>query len=174
MRVPRPTAALILAAAAAACSPALDWRESRPEGSGVTLLVPCRPFAQARDVTLAGRRVRLALHACTAAETTWAIAFADIGDPALVAPALDALRLAAAANVAAAEGRGLPLAVSGATPNAASQRLAFSGRLPDGREVQEQVAVFTRGTLVFQATVIGSGVPAEGADAFFASIRFAT
>jgi len=160
-----------LAAALAACSPALDWREVRPAGSGAALLLPCRPQALTRTVALAGRQVRLALHACSAAGQTWSLAFADVDDPAAVGPALEALGRAAAANIGAGVGSGLPLAVAGATPNDASRRVALVGRLPDGTAVQEQVAVFTRGTRVFQATAIGPHLPDDGVDTFFGSVR---
>jgi hypothetical protein len=154
-----------------ACSPTLDWRDARPEGSGATLLLPCRAHAQTRNVQLAGRALRMALHACSAGDATWALAFADVADPALVGPALDELRRSAAANLGAGTARTLELVVPGATPNPASIRVLVDGHLPDGTAVQEQVAVFTRGTLVFQATVIGPRLPAEGVETFFTSLR---
>jgi len=166
--------ALVTALALAACSPALDWREVRPEGTGLTLLLPCRPSQQVRTVALAGRDVRLALVACSAGGQTWAVAFADVGDPAAVGPALDGLRRAAARNLGAADAGSQALSVPGATPNAASARLALAGRLPDGAAVQEQVALFTRGTFVFQATVVGPALPADAVDTFFGGLRFAS
>jgi hypothetical protein len=161
----------VLALLLAACSPTLDWRDARPEGSGASLLLPCRPNAQTRSVQLAGRAVRLTLHACSAGDVTWALAFADVADPAVVSAALDELRQSAAANLGAATAQTLALAVPGATPNAASTRVLVSGRLPDGTAVQEQVAVFTRGTVVFQATVIGPQLPGDGVETFFGALR---
>ena len=70
----------------AACAPALDWRDVRLEGSGVLLLFPCKPDSQTRTLSLAGASVRLSLHACSAAGSTWALAVADLGDPARVGP----------------------------------------------------------------------------------------
>jgi hypothetical protein len=154
-----------------ACAPALDWREVRPADSGVTLLFPCKPDGHARQVQLGPDSVRLQLHACTAAGTTWALAFADIGDPARVGPALLELRSAAARNLGASQPQVLTLEVEGATPNAASQRLQFQGRMPDGRAVTEQVAVFAKGTRVFQAIALGDKLDAEAADSFFGSLR---
>jgi hypothetical protein len=155
----------------AACSPTLDWREVRPEGSGATLLMPCKPNSMERSVRLAGDAVALTLFACSAGGWTWAIASADVGDPARVTPALDELEAAARANLAAGPAQTLALTVPGATPNAASRRVQFSGRLGDGTSVQEQVAVFARGTRVFQVTVLGPQLPAEGAETFFGSVR---
>jgi hypothetical protein len=161
----------LAAAALAACAPALDWREVRPEGSGVTALLPCRPSQMERTLPLAGRPVKLLLAACSAGGQTWGIAVADMGDPALVGPALDALRRSAAANVGAAEGRPLPLTVPGATPAAQAGRVALEGRNPEGRAVLEQVAVFAHGTRVVQATVLGEKLPADGVDTFFTSLK---
>ena len=91
---------MLLGLALAACTPALDWRESRPTGSGMVVLFPCKPDSHARQVQLGPDAVRLELHACTAAGATWALAFADMGDPARVGPALVELRTSAAKNLA--------------------------------------------------------------------------
>ncbi len=155
------------------CAPALDWRDTRPEGSALQLQFPCRPTTQRRDVPMAGVRVNLALHACAAGGQTWGLAVADVVEPARVGPALTELAAAAAANLGATAGQPLVLKVPGATPNDASARLRLQGRLPDGQPVQMQVAVFARGTQVFQATVLGDKVPDEAAESFFASLRLA-
>ena len=164
---------LALAGLLSACSPVLDWREVRPAGSGAVLLMPCKPSAQERRLLLAGQTVRLALHACTAGEQTWSLAFADITDPSRMADTLQALVKAAGANVLAAAPQVQALAVPGATPNRASQWVGYQGQLPDGKAVQMQVAVFAHGTLAFQATVLGGAVPADGVQTFMESIRFA-
>jgi hypothetical protein len=155
------------------CAPALDWRELRPADSGLTVLFPCKPTSHARQVSLGPDAVRLELHACTAAGITWAVAFADTQDPARVGPALAELRTAVAYNLSAASAHPLPLPlkVEGATPNPASQRVQFQGRMPDGRAVTEQVAVFAKGTRVFQAVALGEKLDAEAADSFFGSLR---
>ena len=54
-----------------------------------------------------------------------------------------------------------------------SQRVQLTGRLPDGTAVKAQVAVFAKGTRVFQATVIGTQWPADAPDTFFSSLRLA-
>jgi hypothetical protein len=163
---------LPMAALLAACSPALDWRDVRPEGSGLVLTMPCRSKPQVRTVHLVGQPVQMTLQACTAAELTWGIAFADVGDPARVAPALDALHAAAAQNLGAARATTLPFALAGATPNEPHRRSAFDGKLPGGAAAQEQVAVFARGTRVYQVTVLGPRLPADAVEAFFSSLRF--
>ena len=169
-----PRAMLAVCAALAACTPALNWRDVRPEASGARLLMPCKPSAQQRNLVLAGRAVRLTLLACSAGGLTWGLAHADVADPARVPGALAALRSAAAANLGAA---GPPaaveaLAVPGATPNASAGRTRLAGRLPDGTPVQMELAVFVRGTRVFQASALGERLAPDAVDNFFTSIRF--
>lgn len=154
-----------------ACSPALDWREVRPAGGGIVLLMPCKPDSHARQVNLGPDVVRLELHACTAAGTTWALAFADVADPARVGPALVELQASAARNLTATEPQELTLKAEGATPNPASRRVQLQGHMPDGRAVTEQVAVFAKGTRVYQAVALGTALDAEAVDSFFGSLR---
>ncbi len=165
-------AAVLAAALAAGCSPALDWREVRPETSGAMLLMPCKPASHARRLPLAGAPVEWTLYACSAGEVTWAIGFADLGDPARVGVALAELEAAALGNIGAdAPAQREPLRVDGATPHAAAVTLRASGRRSDGTAVQEQVALFSKGTRVYQATAVGAGLPPEALETFFDSLR---
>lgn len=170
--VPLLSAAVLAATfSLSACSPALDWRDVRPTGSPMHLLMPCKPGSQVRPVALAGQPVRLTVLACAAGGQTWGLAFADLGDPGRVSAALAELGQSAAGNIGAAASRSSPFAVPGATPNPASVRLRLEGAMPDGKPVQMQLAVFTHGTLVFQATAYGERVPDEAAETFFNGLR---
>ncbi|MBN8510422.1 MAG: hypothetical protein J0L57_17660 [Burkholderiales bacterium] len=143
----------------------------QPEGSGIVMMFPCRSASHARRVTLARSVVRLELHACSTAGATWALAFADLEDPALIGPAMDELRAAAAANLGASSIREEALQVPGATPNPASRRVDLRGRAPDGRKLEEHVAVFSKGLRIYQATVLGEHLEPEAAGTFFAGLR---
>lgn len=157
-----------------ACTPVLDWRELHPaDSAGVVALMPCRAVGQQRELVLAGRLVHMTLHVCDAAGRTWALALADVADPAVVDASLVALGAAAAANVGASSAQLLPLAVSGATPQPASRRQRLVGRRPDGLPIALESAVFSRGTHVFQATVLGKTVDKGDAETFFSALRFA-
>lgn len=161
-----------VAAASAACSPALDWREARPQDTGVHVLLPCRTASHAREVMLAGAPSRWVLHSCEAAGTTWAVGWVELSDPARVGPVLAELRTAAAANLGSPTlqevGARAPL---GATPNPLSGRYALHGRLPDGRVLRGQVAWAVRGTAVLQATALGPDPDPVALDTFFDSLR---
>ena len=71
MRFPRGRPVAALLAALAACAPPFDWRDVRPEGSGVTMLFPCRPDRHERAVRIAGSELRMQMHSCTAAGATF-------------------------------------------------------------------------------------------------------
>lgn len=163
-------AALLLAA----CAPALDWRDVRAADGVVRAQLPCKPSTHTRKVTLAGQAVSLTLSACSAGGQTWALAWADMTDPALVGPALRELRVAAAANIGAPSSSVLKLDVPGATPHADSTRLQLDGKRADGQPVREQIALFARGTLVVQATALGAALPEDAVDTFFSSLRAGT
>jgi hypothetical protein len=154
-----------------ACTPAMEWREVRPESSGAGVMLPCKPASHARNVTLAGASRRLTLYACTAGGATWALAYADIVDPGLVSVALRELRATAAANLGAGSEALVAWRIAGATPNPDSGRFELVGRLPDGQPVREQLAVYARGTTVFQATALGERLDAESLEAFFGGLR---
>ena len=157
----------------AACSPTLDWRELRPEGSGIAATFPCKPDRHARALVVGGNPLRMEMLVCSAGGTTFALAFADLDDPATVGPVLAELRSLAAANIAARPGTPSHFVVPGMTPNVQSGRIALVGRLPDGAPVQEQAAFFSRGLRVYQASVIGPKVSDEVAETFIAALKLA-
>jgi hypothetical protein len=155
----------------AACSPTLDWRELRPAGSGAQLMFPCKPSSQTRPLELAGVRVPLTLHVCTAGGATYALAVADVGEAGRIAAALTQLGDAAARNLSG-EAQELPMPrVAGATPQPQARRLLVRGHLPDGSAAQQQLAVFSHGTRIYQASVLGASLDGEGVETFLGSIR---
>lgn len=164
--------ALVTLLALAGCSPTFNWRDVRPNGAGVQLMLPCKPDAHARQVRLGEDEVRLELHACRAGEITWALAWVDVGRPERVAPALAELRRSAATNLGVEDqGRELTWSVPGATPGPGSARVALQGRLPDGSAIRGELALFAGGTRVYQATCLGTTLPPEQVETFFGSLR---
>ena len=158
------------AAVLAGCFPALNWREVRPENSGATVLMPCRPAAQARTVALAGQTLHLQLSVCSASGMTWALATAEVPSEEAVDRVLDALATAAKDNISAGKVSGSRAAVPGALPDSRSRRLDLVGT-PRGRaQVQEVVVVAARGTRVFQATALGERLDPEAVDTFLSSL----
>ncbi len=166
--------ALVATMAVLACAPALDWRETRPEGTGMAMSFPCRPEKRERPVRLGAQTVTGRLHSCSAAGASFALLATEVADPARVAPMLDLLRRQTVANVGGAVTAEVLPAIAGATANPESARLRIVGKLPDGRPVVEHAMFFVKGLTLFQATVIDAEKPLdrEALDTFFGSIRF--
>jgi hypothetical protein len=161
----------IVAGLLAGCSPALDWREVRPAGTAVVATLPCKPNASSRTVQLAGHPVRLSMLACKADGTTWALAAADVAEPARVGPALQALRESTRANLQGEVVEAAAVVVRGATPHEAQARVRVGGRKQDGSPASAQFIVFSHGTQVFQAIALGGRWPEPAAETFFESLR---
>ena len=155
----------------AGCSPTFNWRELRLEPAAAVAMFPCRPVHETRRVPLAGAPAAMTIWACGAGGASFALAHADLGDPTRVGPALQALRAAASANLSGHISAQAPAEVAGMTPHPEAARLRLGGRLPDGRSVEEQVLLFSKGTRVYQATVFGARLDAEAPDVFFAGLR---
>jgi hypothetical protein len=169
---------VVLARGLAGCSPTLDWREVRAPGTPAVALMPCTPAAQQRQLSLAGARTTVTLQACSAGGVTWALVSADVVDPTRIGPALGELLAASARNVSVVAPVGTAFGPPGSTPNVRSRRARMVGTLPDGKPAQLESAVFTHGTWVFQATVLGEKVDEradrEATDNFFSSLRIAS
>lgn len=163
---------IFLGLALSACTPSLDWRESRPEGSQARLMFPCKPASHARRVAIAGETVEMSMFACSAGETVYALSFADVKEPGRVGAALDELGRAAQSNLQSSGGATSgPAKVAGMTPHPQAVEWRLAGRLPDGRSVQERVVLFSHGTQVYQATMLGAKLDAEAQDSFFGALR---
>ncbi|MBA2722120.1 MAG: hypothetical protein H0W48_05405 [Methylibium sp.] len=160
-----------LAAFVTGCSPTLDWRQVRPEGGAVTLLLPCKPERRTRAVVLADVSATVEVLACSAGGTTWGMTSADLGEPARVGPALAALRAARTTNLEGreTEARAVRLAKLAAEP--APLRLRVEGRKPDGQPIVEHSLLFAHGSRVFQAVVLGGAPSARALETFFDGIE---
>jgi hypothetical protein len=155
LRATRIVVCAALAGSLWACSPTLDWREAGPRGVDILLQYPCKPQSVTQPVVLAGKRLDMSMTGCEAGHMTFALAHADLGDAALVAPALAELRRDAVANV-----RGHVLHQQAAQVRHAALgqpdavELDVAGQAPGGGALREHVVLFAQGTQVFQATVL--------------------
>lgn len=149
-----------------ACSPALDWRETRPPGLGLVVNFPCRATTHARKLSVAGRNVEMVMHACSEHGMTFSISMLDATEPALVGPMLAALGDAAVTNIAGKVESDEPASVPGMTPHPRARHQVISGRLPDGRRVTEHLVLFSRGVRLYQAAHIGDKAQVDVAQRF--------
>lgn len=162
---------VLLGSGLSACSPALNWRDVQPGDGGASALFPCKPDVHVRRVTLAGTERTMQLASCTAADSVYALSQVDVGLPDRVAPVLQALQVIAADNIGGAPVLLGPQRVNGMTPHPLAQRWAIAGRRADGSAIQAQAALFTKGTVVYQATVVGRQIDRDAADTFFSALK---
>lgn len=161
----------VLSAGLAACTPAMNWREVRPADSQAVALFPCKPDNHARRVMLAGAEVSMQLASCTASGHVYALSHADVGQADRVTPALQALARAAADNIGGQATRIGAQSVPGMAAHPLAQRWAVTGQRADGSPIEAQVAVFTRGSRVYQASVVGPMIDRDASTVFFEALK---
>ncbi|MBG6076853.1 hypothetical protein [Polaromonas sp. CG_9.11] len=168
-----PRAVLLSALALAACSPALNWREVRPEGTRLSLLLPCKPDKAQKVVPLGGRPTSLSMLGCDADGATFAVAIADVDDPSQAASVLALWQDLALANMKAvpASRQPLPLKIPGASPGTPVTRLQAQGQRADGTAVSGQAAYFAQGSQLFQVVMYAPHLMPEAAETFFSSLK---
>ena len=160
--------------ALAGCSPALNWREVRPEGTRLNLLLPCKPDKAQKLVPLGGRPTPLSMLGCDADGATFAVAIADVGDPLQAASVLALWQDLTLANMKAAPAsrQPLPLNVPGASPGTPATRLQAQGQRADGTVVSGQAAYFAKGSQLFQVVMYAPHITPEVAETFLYSLKF--
>ena len=158
----------------AACSPALNWRETHPKGIDILMNFPCKPQQITQNVQLAGDTVKMSMTGCTTDAMTFALAHAALKDESQVGPALAVLHQEAVHNVAGTVTRSQPSAVDHAAsslPNALD--MDISGQSPTGKPLRERVVLFAQGSQIYQATAFAHAkdYKPEAAQIFSTSIR---
>lgn len=175
--MPRRTWTLSAAAgllALAACSPAFNWREVRPENTRLSFLLPCKPDRAQKIVPLGGQSSTLSMLGCDAGGATFAVAVADLGDPSKAAPVLAQWQSLTLANMKAgpATSQVLPIKLPGAAVEPGPVLVKAQGQRADGTAVSGQAAYFAQGSQVFQAVIYSAQITPEVAETFFSNLRF--
>ncbi len=156
-----------------ACSPSLNWRDVRPEGTSLALLLPCKPDKAQRTVPLGGVATELNMLGCDAGGATFAVASADIGDAARVSEVLAQWQKLTLANMKATPGaQVLPLKVVGSAPVPSAVLVKAQGQRGDGQAVTGHAAYFAKGTQVFQVVMYAGKAAPEASETFFSSLKF--
>lgn len=133
---------------------------------------PCHPTRVERTVDVAGRPLALALTSCDQAGVAYGVATGDVEDPTRVEAVLSELAESARAGVRASSAATGPTALAGETPYRGNLRMRLAGQGADGRPIEESVALFARGTRVFQVTAAGAALPEPAARPFEEGLRF--
>jgi hypothetical protein len=165
-----------LALSAAACSPALNWRSVRVEGTPLTALLPCKPEQATRPVDLGSGSVELSLTGCEADGATFAISHLRLADASQAGAVLGQWRAAVLARMQAGAGTAVdqPFVPAGALALPQSVRTAAQGQRPGGGPVAAQAVWFARledGQMHLYHAVVYAGRDRPAvADAFFAGL----
>lgn len=155
----------------AACSPAFNWREVRPDDTALSLLMPCKPDKAQQTVPMGGQPTALRLLGCDAGGAAFAVAVADLGQAAVVPAVLLQWQAATLAGIRAAPPTTMPFQVPGALTAPSPVLVRALGRRHDGSAVHSHALYFAHGTQVFQVVMLASTVTPEAADMFFSSVR---
>lgn len=158
-----------------ACIPTFNWREARPAGTGLTLLLPCKPDQAQRSVPLGGQPTELAMLGCDAGDATFALGVATVNDASQVGAVLAGWQTATLTHIKAKAGaeQATLLKVPGAALQPQAVRVRATGQRADGSAVQSQAAYFAQGRQVFQAVIYADQITPEVAETFFSSLRLA-
>jgi hypothetical protein len=165
-------ATALLGAGVLACSPTFNWREVRVEPTTLTAMLPCKPDTAAREVPMAGRNVNLTAMSCETGGATFAVLFADIGEPARLGEVLAQWKTATLGNLRAAGARETPFRPAGALALPQSLQVMAAGQRPDGSKVESHAAYFAQGSHVYQAVIYASQLSPEAAESFFSGLKF--
>jgi len=165
---------LIIFLALAGCSPAFNWREVRPEGTHLNLLLPCKPDKAQKTVALGGQATSLSMLGCDADGATFAVAVAEGFDASQAAPVLAQWQALTLANMKAMPGsqQPLPVNIAGASASAPATRVQALGQRANGAAVSGQAAYFAQGSQLFQVVMYAPKITPEVADTFFSSLKF--
>jgi hypothetical protein len=158
---------LLLLAALAACSPDYNWRQVQNADAAFAALFPARPSSHAREVDLNGIRTNMSMTAAEVHGALFAVGSTELSSPALVQPALDAMKTAMVRNI------GGTIASDKTVPGATPYNEVVANGSRNGRPVQLTARFAARKQRVYQAVVIAApqDVPAEAIDTFLSSFK---
>lgn len=122
---------------------------------------------------LMGAAKQFALTSCDADGVTYGIVTTDVEDPARVEEVLTALAEASRRSIGSQAPAATPMSLPGVTPYRGNVRMKLVGRRADGETVEEAIALFARGTRVYQATAIGRTLPPSAVAPFLDGLHFA-
>ena len=181
-------ALLAIAASLAACNPTFNWRDVRPEGTALSVLMPCKPDKAEKKVPLGDAPVVLRLLGCDAGGATFAVAVAEAGNALKVAEVLTQWQSGTLTNMKAppvgqpfSQRQGISdqgtteiqlLKLPGAALQPPAVLIKASGQRADGTAVSGQAAYFVQGSQVFQAVIYAAKIQPEVAETFFSSLKF--
>lgn len=164
------TCAVLALVSLAACNPTFNWRDVRPDGTRLALLMPCKPDKAKRTVPMAEQPTELNLLSCDAGGVTFAVAVADVKDTSKVANTLTQWQNATLANIKAPPAPGAAFTLPGLARTGVL--IQATGQRANGRAVTSHAAYFAQGSQVFQAVLYADKIAPDVAETFFSGLKF--
>jgi hypothetical protein len=174
----RYAAAMALASLLIACTPEYDWREVKPEGAGMQVLMPARAAAMTQPVNLDGLNVEMTLHGSRVRDVVFTVGAVRLSQEQLAQRdhAVAAMRTAMVRNIGGTERSSRMVDV--ARIDAAGMA---KGSVPgieveaNGRMKNDEVTLLARfvadGDRVWQAVVLGPQPDRDQARMFLESLK---
>lgn len=156
-----------------ACSPTLNWREVRLEGSDLVALLPCKPDRVSRSIPFVGGVTRtLTMLSCETDGATFAITMADMGDAGLAEASLKQWDAVTRDHVKVGQVVEQAMAPLGATPNAQAKVVVGRGTHTNGQAMQVHMAYFSKGQQIFQAVLYAPvSMKADAVEVFLTGLK---
>ena len=162
--------AVLALAGLVACNPTFNWRDVRPDGTRVAVLMPCKPDKAQRTVPMAGQPTALSLLSCDAGGVTFAVSVADVKDAAKTAAVLVQWQSATLTNIKAPPALGIAIKLPGLTSGGVMVKA--TGQRANAQAVSSHAAYFAQGSQVFQAVIYADKITPSVAETFFSGIKF--
>ena len=153
-----------------ACNPTFNWRDVRPDGTRVAVLMPCKPDKAQRTVPMAGQPTVLNLLSCDAGGVTFAVSVADVKEAAKTAAVLVQWQSATLTHIKAPPAAGIAFKLPGLGSGAVMVKA--TGQRANGQAVSSQAAYFAQGSQVFQAVMYADKIVPDVAETFFSGLKF--
>ena len=154
-----------------ACNPTFNWRDVRPEGTRLALLLPCKPDKAQRTVPMANQQTEMNLLSCDAGGVTFAVSMADVNDAGKTSAVLAQWQSATLTNIKAGSTITRDAFKVPGLANAAVMVKA-TGQRANGQAVRSQAAYFAQDSRVFQAVMYADIISPDVADTFFSGLKF--
>lgn len=163
--------ACCLGAALSACSPALNWRDVRPEGSALVGLLPCKPDQGARVLPMGAKPVTITMMGCDANGATFTLAHVPVSDAGEAATVLNQWQAATLKTLRGQTLSTAPFSLKGASAQPPAVQVKAVGTRPDDKPVSLQAVWFAAPGYVFQVALYADKEQPEVAEAYFSGLR---
>ncbi len=141
-----------------ACSPAMNWRDVRPGNGALVAVMPCKPEAAQREVSLAGHPVSLSMLSCETGDLVFAVASLHTPDALAAEEVVQAWKRASVASLKAPPDRG-QVWMPGPRLGVTVWGWQVDGLRHDGSRVNAHLLWLARDREVFQIAVYGAASP---------------